>query len=186
MYTDRKILLLAGLSVFMILFLVFSIIFSRVKNLEITTSPSGASYSIQGDSSGTTPVKLRLSPGKHIIKITKGSYKTINANINIPFWGFQKIHYDLEYNGPKKSDTQTSLQERIDTREKYNHDFPFAKYLPFHGNNFYMTPPSNDGTLNIYYSPTNEAQGKAEAETWLQQHQVNTANLKINWLPGVE
>jgi len=52
--------------------------------LTITSRPSGASVSIDGAPSGTTPVSARVAPGKHDVVLTKERYSAVTTTSDAP------------------------------------------------------------------------------------------------------
>lgn len=80
-----KLLTVIALIIFL-LFLVWVLIYGlliKKYELSVSTLPEGAKISIDNKDTGDTPVKFKLHPGKHKLKITEDNFVTIEDNIDL-------------------------------------------------------------------------------------------------------
>jgi len=51
--------------------------------VSVASTPYLAEVYIDNDSMGYTPAKIRLAPGKHIVRLEKAGYKTWSKEVNV-------------------------------------------------------------------------------------------------------
>jgi hypothetical protein len=64
--------------------------------VQVSSEPSGADITLDGDYAGSTPSKLKLKPGSHSVKITKKGFATWERSIKIQAGESRSIAAELE------------------------------------------------------------------------------------------
>jgi hypothetical protein len=64
--------------------------------VKISSEPSGADISVDGDYAGSTPSELKLKPGPHSLKITKKDYEPWERSIKVEAGDSRNIAAELE------------------------------------------------------------------------------------------
>ena len=104
--------------------------------LNITSNPSGAIVSINGESKGQTPITLdSLSIGNYLITIEKSDYVSIEKNVIVEVDSIKSIHADLL----KKPSFFTLTSD------------PYGAVVMIDGEYFGKSPVSNQIAPDIYH-----------------------------------
>lgn len=106
------------------------VLMNRIGELKINSKPGSAKIYIDEEYMGETPLKISLPKGKHILKLKKSRYKTIQQNIDIKAkqitnanLKLEKINFDFlekAFMAQKKGDLAKALKYYEKFIEKYN------------------------------------------------------------------
>ena len=66
----------------------------------LDSSPGGADVEIDGTFVGSTPSELPLTPGKHIVRMTKRGYSAYERTVEVKYGAKITLHADLEPKPP--------------------------------------------------------------------------------------
>ena len=87
----------------------------NMKEVTITSSPSGATVYVDGSNKGNTPLKLTLSIGSHSVALDKKGYKAYRESVTVFATDANEFHVNLDENG-KGRGTKLSMNDEFNSK----------------------------------------------------------------------
>lgn len=64
--------------------------------LHVETTPPGATITVDGKTSGTSPAEIELAPGKHVVRVELAGYLPLDRDVEIGYGAKQDVKAELE------------------------------------------------------------------------------------------